>query len=70
MDAGVLEEFSQTQDMSQVFAAPLLGIPDQFASQNPPSTQCSDDPFMGWASKRTSQMCEDYGWVLSHVETL
>jgi hypothetical protein len=30
----------------------------------------SDDPFMGWASKRSSQMCEDYGWVLSHVETL
>jgi len=31
---------------------------------------CSDDPFMGWASKRASQIVEDYGWVLSHVETL
>lgn len=34
------------------------------------SSGCSDDPFMGWASKRASQIVEDYGWVLSHVETL
>lgn len=31
---------------------------------------CSEDPFMGWASKKANQMIDDYGWVLSHVETL
>jgi hypothetical protein len=30
----------------------------------------SDDPFMGWASKRASHNLDDYGWVLSHVENL
>jgi hypothetical protein len=70
MDADVLEEFSNTQDVNQIFSGPLLGISDQFVSQNMPSTECSDDPFMGWARQRTNQMCEDYGWVLSHVETL
>lgn len=30
----------------------------------------SDDPFMGWASKRASHLFDDYGWVLSHVEAL
>lgn len=30
----------------------------------------SEDPFMGWASKKANQMIDDYGWVLSHVETL
>jgi hypothetical protein len=32
--------------------------------------QPSEDPFMGWASKRASHLFADYGWVLSHVETL
>ncbi|KAE8447042.1 hypothetical protein EG329_011177 [Mollisiaceae sp. DMI_Dod_QoI] len=31
---------------------------------------CSEDPFMGWASKKANQVFDDYGWVLSHVETL
>lgn len=28
------------------------------------------DPFMGWASKRASNLADEYGWVLSHVEAL
>lgn len=31
---------------------------------------CSDDPFMGWASKKAHHLFDDYGWVLSHVENL
>lgn len=31
---------------------------------------CNEDPFMGWASKRATKAVDDYGWVLSHVETL
>lgn len=33
-------------------------------------TQCSEDPFMGWAAKRVSHAFEDYSWLLSHVESL
>lgn len=33
-------------------------------------SQVSEDPFMGWASKRASHLFDDYGWVLSHVEAL
>ncbi len=31
---------------------------------------CSEDPFMGWASKKANHIFDDYGWVLSHVEHL
>lgn len=31
---------------------------------------CSEDPFMGWASKKSGQMFDEYNWVLSHVEIL
>jgi hypothetical protein len=31
---------------------------------------CSEDPFMGWASKKANHLFDDYGWVLSHVEHL
>lgn len=30
----------------------------------------TEDPFMGWASKRASSLLDEYGWVLSHVEAL
>lgn len=73
METGALEEF-RTERLSQVFSVPLdissqLQPQDLLRKKEKPS-QCSEDPFMGWAIKRTSQMCEDYGWVLSHVETL
>jgi hypothetical protein len=32
--------------------------------------QFLEDPFMGWTNKTASQICDDYGWVLSHVGTL
>ena len=35
-----------------------------------PPIPVSEDPFMGWASKRASHLFDDYGWVLSHVEAL
>lgn len=37
---------------------------------NEQTLACSEDPFMGWANKRASQMFDEYNWVLSHVETL
>jgi hypothetical protein len=60
---------------------PLLDFEDGWQVQSTPASdrtqrkervdgQSSEDPFMGWASKRSNQMCQDYGWVLSHVETL
>lgn len=30
----------------------------------------ADDPFMGWATKRASNLADEYGWVLSHVQAL
>lgn len=61
---------------------PSLSYPSPSAessAQNPlatplastdPTLTCSEDPFMGWASKKANQMFDNYGWVLSHVETL
>jgi hypothetical protein len=57
---------------------PSLSYPsssDATSMQQPPghneqTLACSEDPFMGWASKRANQMFDEYNWVLSHVETL
>ncbi|KAF4629768.1 hypothetical protein G7Y89_g8378 [Cudoniella acicularis] len=38
--------------------------------QSGEALMCSDDPFMGWASKKAHHLFDDYGWVLSHVENL
>lgn len=60
----------------RTYTALLLGSP---AGQNSlPSAPgesgdaalCSEDPFMGWASKKANHLFDDYGWVLSHVEHL
>lgn len=63
------------ENVGQGFTAPLLETASQLQQENMLSlggrpAEYSDDPFMGWTSKRASQMCEDYGWVLSHVGTL
>jgi hypothetical protein len=54
----------------------LLGSPDGQESSPPEAGEpgeaalCSEDPFMGWASKKANHLFDDYGWVLSHVEHL
>jgi hypothetical protein len=84
IEAGAQEEFRQphqcvlpTEGVSQMSSDSSLEHSSQWYPQalSPMSGKTlldmySDDPFMGWANKRSSQMCEDYGWVLSHVETL
>jgi hypothetical protein len=53
------------------FPAPLLASPNQLQQHlGDASAGYSEDPFMGWTSQRTSQISEDYGWVLSHVGSL
>ena len=53
------------------FPAPLLDSQNQLQQPLGDTTAgYSEDPFMGWTSKRTSQIREDYGWVLSHVGSL
>jgi hypothetical protein len=41
-----------------------------FVGQSEETLMCSEDPFMGWASKKANHLFDDYGWVLSHVENL
>ncbi|KUJ19015.1 uncharacterized protein LY89DRAFT_510444 [Mollisia scopiformis] len=57
--------YPSPSDEASVQPAPAAPTP-----QNDQSLSCSEDPFMGWASKRASQMFDEYNWVLSHVETL
>jgi hypothetical protein len=40
------------------------------AGESEDAVLCSEDPFMGWASKKANHLFDDYGWVLSHVEHL
>lgn len=40
------------------------------AGQSEEAIMCSDDPFMGWASRKAHHLFDDYGWVLSRVENL
>ena len=59
----------------QTYTALSLDGPAQIRSQLSPghseeALMCSDDPFMGWASKKANHLFDDYGWVLSHVENL
>lgn len=61
----------------QMFSDPLLELSSPSPSQDLPllsdkafQEMYCEDPFMGWGTKRSSQICEDYGWVLSHVGTL
>jgi len=59
----------------QTYTALLLENPDETslqpnAAQSDEALICSDDPFMGWASKKANHLFDDYGWVLSHVENL
>jgi hypothetical protein len=60
----------------QTYTALSLDGPAQIPSQPSPghseeeALMCSDDPFMGWASKKANHLFDDYGWVLSHVENL
>jgi hypothetical protein len=66
---------NQSTDLDQICDVSLLenhletSIPPSLDSSGKP-LQSSEDPFMGWATKRASHMFDDYGWVLSHVETL
>ena len=59
----VLEENMQVDDNTTAMDATTL-------EQSLSTFNASDDPFMGWASKRASHLFDDYGWVLSHVEAL
>jgi hypothetical protein len=59
----------------RTYTALLLEDPAQISLQPSPAQpeetlMCSDDPFMGWASKKANHLFDDYGWVLSHVENL
>lgn len=58
------------EEESQVMATPPLVEDQQVPYLGVHRALSVDDPFMGWGMKKTSQMSEDYGWVLSHVETL
>lgn len=58
----LLEENIQMDDTS---TSDSMALQQSLAAFN-----ASDDPFMGWASKRASHLFDDYGWVLSHVEAL
>lgn len=59
----VLEENIQMEHDTS--AADSIALQQSLAAFN-----ASDDPFMGWASKRANHLFDDYGWVLSHVEAL
>jgi hypothetical protein len=61
-DGSLQQDLSMHNEIDTALWAPMI-VPDQ-------STQCSEDPFMGWAAKRVSHVFEDYSWVLSHVESL
>ncbi len=67
-----LSQSSLLEDPNDFSSAGLLNLQDQnLLWPHPEDTiTVSDDPFMGWATKRASQVVEDYGWVLSHVGTL
>jgi len=59
----------------QTYTSLLLEDPGNTVLQDPAAQSdealiCSDDPFMGWASKKANHLFDDYGWVLSHVENL
>ena len=61
----LLEENMQIELDADTSAMDSLNLAQSLATFN-----ASDDPFMGWASKRASHLFDDYGWVLSHVEAL
>jgi hypothetical protein len=42
--------------------------PDGNLSGEAPNS--NEDPFMGWDNKRASKALDDYGWVVSHVQSL
>ena len=67
-----ISQSSLLEDPNDFSSAGLLNLQDQnLLWSHPENTMvASDDPFMGWATKRASQVVEDYGWVLSHVGTL
>ena len=47
----------------------LVHLPTTTAASESNSA-ASEDPFMGFANKRASNIIDEYGWVLSHVEAL
>lgn len=71
------QDFPKLSEASdQTYTALLLGhhgcqksLPPA-AGEPEDAVLCSEDPFMGWASKKANHLFDDYGWVLSHVEHL